>query len=260
MNPQIQVSVVIPAYNAEKFIITTLKTIAEQTILPAEVIVVDDGSSDNTCSVVEEFSKNNPNLNIHLLSEPHHGPGAARNVGVQASKSTWIAFLDSDDHWKPTKLERMTEVANQVPEANFICHNVMHHMLDNSTKVLDFSKGYEPNRSLIEQLYIRNRFSPSAVICSRSLVITCGGFDNSFPSGQDYELWLRLASNMKVVFVKDVLGIYNDRIGNITSSNSWQRFKNYHRILHLHRDKVSKMIRFKVILRSFLSFVYRIIW
>jgi len=258
MDPQSQVSVVIPAFNAGKFICETLKTIAEQTILPCEVIVVDDGSSDNTVTVVEEFSKNNPNLNMRILHEPHNGPGAARNAGVQASKGIWIAFLDSDDHWEPTKLERMAKASVQVPEANFLCHNEIHHMLNKSTQEIDYSKGYDPNRSLVDQLYICNRFSTSAVMCRRELIIKSGGFDISLPSAQDYELWIRMSENLRVLFVKEVLGSYIDRTGNISSSKYWHRYIIYHRVLYRHRDKVGKMIRYRVYLRSFFSLVYHL--
>ena len=254
MDPQTQVSVVIPAYNAGDFIQATLATVAAQTIMPREVIVVDDGSSDNTCAVVEAFSHANPQLRLCLLREPHRGPGASRNAGVQAASGSWIAFLDSDDLWAPQKLERMAAASRQFPEANILCHDEIHQRQYGSNRVLDYSKGYCTDRSLSEQLYIRNRFSTSAVLCRRGVILDYGGFDVTLPNGQDYELWLRMSPSLKVMFVPEVLGTYVDRSGNISSNHTWRRLMNELRILQRHRDKVDNFTYITTLTRRFLSY------
>ncbi len=260
MDPQTQVSVVIPAYQAEGFIAATLATVAAQTILPREVIVVDDGSSDNTCAMVEAFSHDNPQLPLRLLREPHRGPGAARNAGVQAATGMWIAFLDSDDLWELTKLERVAEASRRNPEANFLCHNEMHQKLNGSVNTINYSKGYRADCSLPKQLFVRNRFSTSAVLCHRELILSCGGFDTTLANAQDYELWLRMSCSLKVSFVSEVLGTYVDRTGNITSGRAWRRFLNVARILHRHRKKVSAITYVKILTRHCLSYGYTSIW
>lgn len=257
MDPRKDISVVIPVYEAENFVSKTLATVAAQSILPLEVIVVDDGSLDNTCDVIKAFCQSNPHLNVCLLREPHRGPSAARNTGINAAKGTWIAFLDSDDLWMPEKLERMALAYQTMPESNFLCHNEIHRHLDNSEHLLDYSLGYRSDIPLQEQLFANNRFSTSAVICRRDMILSCGGFDNTYPNAQDYEMWLRMSPGIKVLFVTEVLGIYVDRTGNISSGQVWRRFKNIIRVLYRHRDKVSAPTYIKKLARLFLSYGYR---
>jgi glycosyltransferase involved in cell wall biosynthesis len=105
------VSVIIPAYNGARFIAETLRTILGQTLPPAEVIVVDDGSTDNTMSVVEQFGSS-----VILLHTENRGACAARNTGAANSKGNWLAFCDSDDLWLPAKLEKQIRLANEDPD------------------------------------------------------------------------------------------------------------------------------------------------
>ena len=123
LNNMIKISVVMPAYQSALFIHNTLRSIVEQTVFPSQVLIIDDGSTDNTCSIIEEFSKIHPELNIELIRSSHKGPGAARNIGVQRATSQWIAFLDSDDLWLPNKLEMCLQVILENQEINFFCHN-----------------------------------------------------------------------------------------------------------------------------------------
>lgn len=257
MNPNKDVSVVIPVYDAAVFIADTLATVVAQSILPLEVVIVDDGSSDNTCNVIESFAQANPEINIRLIRENHKGPGSARNTGIQAAAGSWIAFLDSDDLWYPKKLEQIAAAYRSKPDANILCHNELHRRLDKSELALDYSSGFNPDLSLPAQLYSNNRFSTSAVICRRDLIISCGGFDVTLPNAQDYELWLRMSPNLKVLFVKEVLGIYVDRAGNISSGRMWRRFKNLLRVRYRHRDKVNTIVYSKTLMRMFASYVYR---
>ena len=106
----INISVVMPTYQSALFIYNTLHSISEQTVKPSEILIIDDGSSDNTCQIVEKFIQNNPELNIQLIKCTHNGPGAARNIGIRRAASQWIAFLDSDDLWFPTKLETCIKI------------------------------------------------------------------------------------------------------------------------------------------------------
>ena len=105
MNPNKDISVVIPVFNGEKYIEKTLLSVVRQTTLPLEIIVVDDGSQDNTCEVIESFIYAYPEITTTLVKGQHLGPGAARNTGIATARGSWIAFLDSDDLWFPKKLE-----------------------------------------------------------------------------------------------------------------------------------------------------------
>jgi glycosyltransferase involved in cell wall biosynthesis len=198
---------------------------------------VDDGSTDATAAVANSFAATHEDLPIRVLREPHRGPGAARNVGIRAARSEWIAFLDSDDLWYPEKLERMVAAIATNPLANFYCHNEVIRSLDGTESVMDYGAGLSPSEPLPRQLYRRNLFSTSAVVCRRDLLQRWNGFDEALTSAQDYELWLRMSSDLVPVFVRQVLGIYLMRPGNISTSRFWLRLVNILRVKHRHRNK-----------------------
>jgi len=114
-HPSNSVSVVVPAYNGAKFIAETLNSILGQTLRPAEVIVVNDGSTDNTAAIVEEFGNS-----VTLVNTQNFGECAARNTGVSLAKGNWIALCDGDDLWLPTKLEKQLRLANEDPSIHCV--------------------------------------------------------------------------------------------------------------------------------------------
>jgi succinoglycan biosynthesis protein ExoO len=116
-------SVLIPAYNVSGIIERAIRSAAAQTFPPREILVIDDCSTDNTVEVVKALARDIPSL--RLLSTPaNSGPSAARNVGLRAAQGDWIALLDSDDAWKPGRLERLSEVANAT-SADFVADNLV---------------------------------------------------------------------------------------------------------------------------------------
>jgi glycosyltransferase involved in cell wall biosynthesis len=230
-------SVVVPAYQAEAFLRNTLATVAAQTLAPLELIVVDDGSTDATAAVAESFAAAHPGLRVRVVRNPHLGPGATRNAGVRLAAGEWIAFLDSDDLWHPGKLERMLAARAGHPDANFFCHNETIRSLNGAEFAIDYGAGYSSQEPASRQLYRNNRFSTSAVVCRRDLVLSCGGFDEHLTSAQDYELWLRMSPDMVPVFVPEVLGTYVMRDGNISTRKYWKRLVNVLRVKHRHRRK-----------------------
>jgi glycosyltransferase involved in cell wall biosynthesis len=234
------ISVVCPTYNSAEFILNTLRSVISQSSLPYELIIIDDGSTDNTISLIELFIKENRSiLPIKLFSQNHKGPGAARNFGINEASSGWIAFLDSDDLWFPNKIERVVSEMNCHPNANFFSHNEIMKDLDGSDQEMNYIKHLNLNKPLVEQLYFRNFFSTSTVICKRDLLIKWNGFNVTLSSAQDYELWLRISVDMIPVYLKDCLGKYIMREGNISTSNYWRRLQNMLRIKIIHRRKVS---------------------
>lgn len=237
MTSPCDVTVVVPAYCAEPYLRATLDNVAAQTLPPVELIVVDDGSPDGTRAVVERFAREHPHLPVRLLAEPHRGPGATRNAGVRAAKTPWIAFLDSDDLWRPEKLARVWQAVLAHPAANFFCHNEITRQVDGTEQPADYGAGYDAGRSLPAQLYRRNYFSTSAVVCRRESVLQCGGFDETLSSAQDYELWLRMSPELRPVFVRESLGVYVMRPGNISTSRAWRRLLNMWRVRYRHRSK-----------------------
>lgn len=253
MTTSLDITVIVPAYQAEAFLANTLTSVAKQTNLPLELIVVDDGSTDQTCDVTESFARTHPELAIRLLREPHRGPGAARNAGVRAANSQWIAFLDADDLWHPEKLAKMADAIQAHPTANFLCHNEIVRSLDGAERAMDYSAGFSFDKSIPRQLYARNFFSTSAVVCIRATVLRWGGFDETLTSAQDYELWLKMSPELVPVFVPEVLGTYVLREGNISTSRYWRRLHNILRVKHRHREKGGVRLYAYSVLRAIVS-------
>jgi glycosyltransferase involved in cell wall biosynthesis len=264
LNNVIKISVVMPSYQSALFIHNTLQSIVEQTVIPSQVLIIDDGSTDETCSIIEGFSKSYPELKIELIRNSHKGPGAARNIGIQRATSQWIAFLDSDDLWFPNKLEMCIQAIRENQKNNFFCHNETIIAEDGSTALLDYSRLYSTGKPLTEQLFKINLFSTSAVVCKRENILNVGGFDETLSSAQDYELWLRMSPKLSPYFINQVLGTYTIRKGNISTTRHFKRLKNIWRVLISHRKKAKNFfvffhIFFRVTLSHFLSF-FRSIW
>ena len=114
------VSVIIPAYNASKTIIGCLDSVYEQTYRNLEVIVVDDGSKDDTLSILRQYAQEHNDLTFQIYSIPNSGPASARNYGIEHSKGEYIAFLDSDDQWNKTKIEKQIACFQKYPKVDLL--------------------------------------------------------------------------------------------------------------------------------------------
>lgn len=222
-NPTI--SVVCPAYNSVAYVSDTIKSVLHQTAPPLELIISDDGSTDDTMAVVEGITRRAP-CAVQILHNVHKGPGAARNAGIRVAKGEWIAFLDSDDRWRPEKIERVQEAIRTYPDINFFCHDAYQRSQSGKEERMDLPRRFRSDVPLTKQLFCNCLFTTSAVVCRRDLLWKCGGFDETLPSAQDYELWLRLSPLLKVHFIEEVLGWHIDRPGNISSGKRWRQLKN----------------------------------
>ena len=249
-----QISVVCPTFNGSQFVISTLQSVLAQTVPPVEIVISDDGSRDQTVTLIMDYLARNSSIKYQVLENRHQGPGATRNVGIQQAQGEWIAFIDSDDLWLPNKLEVISGAILKNPEANFFCHSEREIQTDGTESLLDYGRWFDPHKALPAQLYHRNFFSTSAVTCQRSLLCKAGLFDATLPSSQDYELWLRMSPAVKPHFVGEVLGVYRCREGNITSGRAWARWSHLIRIALRHRQKVSPLGVMTRVLRVTASF------
>ncbi|MCG3148419.1 MAG: hypothetical protein PCFJNLEI_01862 [Verrucomicrobiae bacterium] len=178
------VSVVIPAYNCARFLAQAVESVLAQTCPPTEVIVVDDGSTDDTAEVAASFG-----TRIHLIRQPNRGPAVARNTGIEAAQGEWIAFLDSDDVWFPDKLER--QVAALQP-GGLLCGEVLVF----SGMDLPTPPARQPSPITevpFERLLQRNWIATSTVVVPRSALVEVGGFNKRYRGPEDFDCWLSLA-------------------------------------------------------------------
>jgi len=195
---RVRVSVVIPARNREQLTLRALRSVQQQTLAPHQVIVVDDGSEDNTLANVQaEFP------DVQLLTQSPKGVSAARNAGIQACQGTHIAFLDSDDEWASSKLERQIHALQQMPE-----HKVVHSdeiWIRDGKRVNAHKKHRKYGGWIYPQCLPLCCISPSAVLIEREVFDVVGLFDEQLPVCEDYDLWLRICCRYPVLYLDQAL-------------------------------------------------------
>ena len=162
-----------------------------QTVLPLEVIVVVDGSEDDTYQTAVSYKNKMGEMKLNVIRQNHQGAGAARNRALEESSGTYIAFLDADDEWLPEKLDRTLFHLND-GEYSLIFHNVRVKSGEDE-RVVDCVRHFNPN--LADHFVSINRrgyICTSTVVAKRSSVIKAGGFDDTLPTAQDFDLWLSI--------------------------------------------------------------------
>jgi glycosyltransferase involved in cell wall biosynthesis len=185
------VSVIIPAYNAAATIRRALASVGSQTIRPRQVIVVDDGSQDETVALAREATTLLGSIDVQIIVQPNKGAGAARNRALGEARYDFVAFLDADDEWLPTKLEEsLTRHAARplqlVAHNGWVVKNGEERYLDIAGRVR--AMAHDP----IHGLYRRGSISTSSVVARRQSVLDAGGFDETLRTGQDFDLWLKM--------------------------------------------------------------------
>lgn len=196
--PRNSVTVVIPTYNRAALLGRALASLGAQTRRPEEIIVVDDGSSDGTAALVRECFGG-----VVYASQERAGVSAARNRGIAQARGEWIAFLDSDDEWRPGKLER--QLASLACEPTYrICH-CDEIWVRRGRRVNPKDRHAKAGGRIFRRCLPLCAISPSAVIMHRSLLDEVGPFDEDLPVCEDYDMWLRVCSRHPVLFVAEPL-------------------------------------------------------
>jgi len=238
------ISVVIPTYNSENFIAKTLEALYSQTYNNYEVIVSDDGSTDNTVETARAVFDRYGHRENKILINSHEGAAAARNRGIEAANGDWISFLDSDDLWNDNKLERVVGHILKNDDTDLVCHSLI--VKDGSKETLmDPSKYFNNKIDPFLSMYRENYLYTSALTIKKDILYQAGLFDNKLLSAQDYDLWLRLGliNKIKMGFIEDPLSKYIVREGSI-SSNVERRLKcmlEISRKYYVELKKVSKV-------------------
>jgi len=194
-------SVIIPAFNCERFIFETVQSVLEQRYPAAEIIIVDDGSTDKTKQVLDRISSSLP-LRYHY--QPNQGPSGARNCGAALAKGEWIAFLDQDDLWQPEKLLIQAQHVRSHPEAAILWCD--YEYIDEAGGTRKPLKRTDPLSSLMLNSFISP--IPSTVIIRKDAFDAVGGFNSTLRGYEDWELFMRLASQFPVYFIDQILVKY----------------------------------------------------
>ncbi len=193
------VSVVIPTFNRAHQVTRAVQSVLDQTFRDFEIIIVDDGSTDETKTAVSRF-QDRVKLIVH---DENLGVSAARNTGIHESAEAFVAFLDSDDFWLPNKLQKQIQFFETNPNA-LICQTE-EIWIRNGHRVNPRKKHRKPSGDIFEQSLKRCLVSPSAVMLKRSVFDEIGGFDESLPACEDYDMWLRIAWRYPIFLIPDRL-------------------------------------------------------
>ena len=211
------VSVIIPAYRAADYIDRSVQSVFRQTVYPKELIIVDDGSDDETSEILETYSETDSPIDLKMLHQSNQGAGATRNLALQSATGKYAAFLDSDDEWLPEKLARSIFHMER-DKYILVAHNIFmvngQQQKENNIAV----RFQNSSNSLFHGLYRRGFIATSTVVASLSAIHQAGGFDTSLRVGQDFDLWLKmLGSQGSQFFVFDeCLAKYHVREESIT--------------------------------------------
>ena len=194
-----KISIVIPTFNRIGSLPRALDSALNQTYQPSEIIVVDNGSSDGTTKLLRERYPS-----IRLLIEKKLGVSAARNKGIKHSKFQWIALLDSDDAWDTTKLEKQKNAL-----ASSLDHFRLVHTdeiwIRNGNKFNQMKKHQKFGGDIFNNCLSLCCISPSSVLINKNIFKEVGYFDESFPVCEDYDLWLKICSKEKILFINQKL-------------------------------------------------------
>ena len=206
------VSVVIPNYNTGRVVTAAIRSALQQTYSAIEVLVVDDGSTDDSLDRILDI----PDDRLTCVRQPHGGLSAARNTGIRLARGRYIAFLDSDDLWSPAKLARHLAVMEEDPSIGVtFCHSAYLAESGAPTGELLVPRSEQPDSGqLIKRNHIGNG---STAVVRRECFQHAGLFDEALHSGEDWELWVRVASLSRLTFrlIPEVLTGYRVRPGNL---------------------------------------------
>ncbi len=206
-----KISAIIPAYNNAQHIKAAIASIEAQTIHVDEIIVVDDGSSDETEQMLSSL-----HYNIVYHKQVNQGPSAARNKGIELATGDWIAFLDADDQWQPNKIALQLEALERSPSLHLIAGDMMeinpdgtvitvsvlakHDLLNNFIKLAG-----KPTPNALNALIKKNFIPTGTVLVKRATLLEAGMFNPSIRFGEDLELWAKIAAKHPITCLPEVL-------------------------------------------------------
>lgn len=204
MNNTTSVSVIIPLYNGEDVIERALDSIMNQTVSVDEIIIVNDGSTDNSLSVVNHYITTNNYTNICVFNKNNGGVSSARNEGIKQAKNEIIAFLDCDDEWVCDKVETQLKYIND-------CDVVLvggNHFSENINKI-SLRKAKQVNNITLVDLLFKNYFQTSTVMTKRSIALSFGGFNLLQTHAEEGQFYYNLATKGRLVHINRQLVIYD---------------------------------------------------
>jgi glycosyltransferase involved in cell wall biosynthesis len=228
MNPD-TVSVVIPYYRASQTIARAVESALGQTVRPHEIIIVDDGCPEGAEAATKQFGSS-----VALIRKPNGGAASARNLGIEHARSEWIAFLDADDYWEPSKLERQLTFSEGAGLVGGMCFTEGPGQPRSVTKIADpgfFGRTFKPCES--EAFQVAMNLWTSVLLVRRKAL-----GDQRFVSGlepaEDRDLWIRLVASTVVYLVPEPLATYSQSPDSLSNSDSDRDCVSMLKVVHRH--------------------------
>jgi hypothetical protein len=246
------VAAIVTCHNYARFLGEAIESVLAQSHPPCEVVVVDDGSTDDTAQVAARYAARG----VRYVHRPRGGAGAARNAGLQSTSAPLVAFLDADDAWLPHRiavgvahLARHPDAALAAAHA-FACDEAMR-----PTSVVHALRGPASGMVLDELLVHNVVLNPSSVLIRRSALEAVGGF-SELPRGQDWDTWLKIAKRFPIGFVDDVVALVRRHTGSITLRSGRSRIEQNLAIVDRHLGDVRPAWKRQLLRRRAASAAY----
>ncbi len=246
-----RVSIIMPAYNREKFISAAVDSVLAQTFRDWELVIVDDGSSDRTVEIARGFERKHPEQ-IRVLSQPNSGVSVARNTAIRAARGTHFAFLDSDDLWPATKLERQAALFARRPDLVFVYSGYL--LIDEAGRpIREIMPDPRFQGHIQELLWIEDNdiLGPTLMI-GREPLIKVGLFDERLQGAENVDLRLKLARLGPVAFVNEVLYKYRKHDDSLTKQGLLMS-QQFLKLVESHFDSVDGAERSSILRAQVMS-------
>lgn len=231
-----KISVIIPTYNYAEFISACIDSVINQTYQDHEIIVVDDGSNDNTKEVIKKY-----NDKILYFFKENGGPSSARNYGIEKATGDYVCFLDADDVFLPKKLEFQAAYINEHKSENIGLLYSDYYCVSRKLKITQYyeSRGFKTHDEALRYLFSYNYINTSTVMIPKDCIDDIGVFNESYRYLEDYELWLRIGCKYKFGYINKPLVKTRSHFKNLRNKvDSFEITKNAKKIKEEMRNKI----------------------
>jgi glycosyltransferase involved in cell wall biosynthesis len=210
-----QVSVIMPVYNGEKYIVEAIESILNQSYKDYEIIIVNDGSTDDTFNKIRSYLQLS---NIKYVRQENRGLPAALNTGIKAASGEYIAFLDCDDLWMPHKLDMQMVFMKEHPEVGLVHGNISYVDQHGDPFTPDSPYKTDISGNCFPELFMGNRIAVLTVLIKKESITNVGFFNEDFKYADDYDMWLRVSRHYPLGHIDKCLAAYRKHPGGISSN------------------------------------------
>ena len=239
-----EVSIILPLYNGARYVAETLRSIGAQQHADAELIVVDDGSTDESPEMVQRVCADSGSSilqSLRLIAQPNQGVAVARNQGVAAARGRWLAFIDQDDLWQPDKLARQLAALKAAPQARW-CYSAFVRFYDSGREVPKCDGTADRVGTLRRLLEGKLFIPPAAALVAREACTAVGGFDAAFVPSDDWDFFLKLAESYECCYCPEMLTRFRSHRGSTGKRQRLRIFEAQREVLARHAPRVADVV------------------